>query len=256
MITIVAPSSAFSLYQEANAQPMVAHRNLLAEGTITNASLPSGAPRADAVTEDTSEYWLPTGAETADLCFIAAHTLGTEGESLSVQYYDGSTWQTIATISPDDDQPFMVVFPSRSAAQWGISITGAAQIGVAWIGPRVIIPGGVVPDYTPIWASTRITKFPGVTRRGHFRGQRIERAGASISAQFMPLEYDFAHDTLADFRDRYNNGRAFIWASAPSVFPTDVAYAWAPDDAIFAPSIQAGGELVNLSLTMECFVYA
>lgn len=265
MITIIPTTVGFSNYENANSQPMVSYRNLLANGTITNALLPSGAPRADAVTEDTTEYWAPTGADTlrvtlasaepADVCFIAAHTLGTEGESLSVQYLDG-TWQTLATITPTDDQPFMVVFPRKTATQWGISVTGACQIGVAWIGPRIVIPGGVVPDYSPVWASRRVEKYPGVTRRGHFRGQRIERIGASLSVQFMPLEHDFALNDLSGFRDHYNEGRAFIWASAPMVFPDDAAYCWAPDNAVFAPSIRAGGDLVNLSLAMEAFVYA
>ncbi|MCU0732554.1 MAG: hypothetical protein MUE84_13345, partial [Hyphomonas sp.] len=142
MITIIPTLTGFSRYEAANSQPMVAYRNLLArnllaEGTITNALLPSGAPRADAVTEDTTEYWAPTGADTlratitgaADICFIAAHTLGSAGRSLSVQYYDGAVWQTIATVAPTDNSPFMVVFPNRTATQWGISVTGACQIG-------------------------------------------------------------------------------------------------------------------------------
>jgi hypothetical protein len=127
---------------------------------------------------------------------------------------------------------------------------------VAWIGPRLVIPGGVVPDYTPVWAAHRVEKYPGVTRRGHFRGQRIERTGASLAAQFMPLEHDFALISMADFRRHYNEGRAFIWASAPRLFQEDVAYCWAPEDATFAPAIRAGGDLVNLSLTMEAYVYA
>lgn len=265
MITILPTLTGFSRYEAANSQPMVAYRNLLAEGTITNALLPSGAPRADAVTEDTTEYWAPTasdtlratlaGAETADICFIAAHTLGSAGRTLSVQYFNGSTWQTIGTVAPADNAPFMVVFPSQLATGFGISVSGSCQIGVAWIGPRLIIPGGVVPDYAPVWAAHRVEKYPGVTRRGHFRGQRIERTGARLSAQMMPIDHDFALNDMADFRTHYNEGRAFVWASAPRLFTDDAAYCWAPDDASFAPTIRAGGDLVNLSLTMEAFVY-
>lgn len=250
-------------YDELNSQPMVAYRNLLAEGTITDALLPSGAPRADAVTEDTSEYWAPSGssslrctlagAETASVAFFDAHTMGSEGRTLTLERFDG-TWQTITTYAPPNDDPFMIVFPDESRTGYGISVSGACQIGVAWIGPRLVIPGGVVPDYAPIWASKRVEKFPAVTRRGNFRGQRIERSGASLSAEFMPVTHTFALSDMADFRDHFNDGRAFVWASAPRVFPEDCAYCWADQDRTLSMTIRAGGDLVNLSMAMEAYV--
>lgn len=255
-------------YAEANAQPMVSYRNLLTEGTVASAGLPVAAPRADAITESTAEYWQPesvpdtlratmASTEIADVCFIGAHTLGTAGAALAVQYYDGAAWQTITTVTPTDDQPFMVLFPRRTATGWGIQVTGAvAQIGLAWIGPRFIIPGGVQPDYQPIWATRRVEKFPGVSRRGHFTGQRIERVGASVSASFMPLDHDFALYTMADFRQHFNEGRAFIWAPAPGVFSRDVAYVWAADGETLGHSILAGGDLVTFSMRMEAYAVA
>ncbi len=260
MITILPGNAA---YDELNAQPMVAYRNLLAEGTITDALLPSGAPRADAVTQDTSEFWAPTAAATlratlgssapASVCFIAGHTLGSNGRTLTLERFD-STWQTITTYAPTTDDPFAIIFPEESRTGFGIGVSGACQIAIAWIGPRLVIPGGVVPDYVPIWAAKRIEKFPAETRRGHFRGQRIERAGASLSAQFMPVSHTFALTTMADFRDHYNEGNAFIWAPAPAVFPRDVAYCWGDQDRTLDMSIRQGGDLVNLSMQMEAFV--
>ena len=260
MITIIAGTPA---YDELNAQPMVAYRNLLAEGTITDALLPSGAARADAVTQDTSEYWAPTGAETlrstlagaetAAVCFIAGHTLGSLGITLTVERYSGS-WATITTYAPTNDDPFMIVFPDESMTGFGIGVSGACQIAVAWIGPRLVIPGGVVPDYVPIWAAKRLEKFPAVTRRGHFRGQRIERAGASLSAQFMPVTHDFALTDMAGFRDHFNEGNAFVWAPAPGIFTSDVGYCWADQDKTISTAIRAGGNLVNLSFAMEAYV--
>lgn len=249
-----------------NAQPCVLWRNLLSEGTITNPTLPTTAPRANGITESTFDYWLPTAvpdtlqanfgaAQTADCCVIAAHTLGTAGASVAVQYYDGATWQTINTVSPTDNDTFMILWPSRSATGWRIQLsTAVAQIGVVMIGPRLVIPGGVTPGYAPIWASRQIKKYAGVSRRGHFIGQRIERAGGRLSAQFMPITHAFALNDMRSFRTRYNEGNAFAWAAAPSVFTEDVAYCWAPDGAIFQPTILAGGELVSLSLDMEAYI--
>lgn len=264
MLIITADSS--SAYNEANAQPMVMFRNLLAEGTITDAALPAATPRANAATESTFDYWQPAsvpetlratlaGAEAADGAFFAAHTLGSEGATLTVQYFNGSTWVTQATYAPTSDDPFGFIWPSRSATGWGIQISGAvAQVGIAWIGPRLVIPGGVLPDYQPIWASRRIEKYAGVSRRGQFFGQRIQRAGARLTPSFMDVPYTFAQDTLADFRTHYNEGKAFVWASAPGVFPKDAAYCWATDDAFLQSPVRSGGDWCGLSMDMEAFV--
>lgn len=264
MIHIVTSSN--PAFAEANAQPFVAYRNLLAEGTVTDAALPAAAPRANAVTESTFDFWESdndpdtlrvslASAQEAAVAMIAAHSLGSQGATLEVQYYDGADWQTIHSVTPTDDQPFCIIWDAISADGWGLRITGAlAQIGMAWIGPRLVIPGGVLPDYSPVWAGRRVTKYPGTSRRGQWFGQRIERVGGSVAPEFMPIPYTFAESNMAEFRDHYNEGRAFVWASAPSVFPDDVAYCWAPDEAVFAPTVLAGGELVNLALTMEAYV--
>jgi RNA recognition motif-containing protein len=176
-----------------------------------------------------------------------------DGRTLTVERFNG-TWQTITTYAPANNDPFAIIFPDESRTGYGIGVSGACQIAVAWIGPRLVIPGGVVPDYSPVWAAERIEKFPAVTRRGHFRGQRIERSGASLSAQFMPVTHTFAISDMADFRDHFNEGKAFVWASAPSVFLRDVAYCWADQGQTLGATIRAGGNLVNLSLAMEAYV--
>lgn len=250
-------------YKEANAQPTVIYRNLMAEGTITNSTLPTTAPRANAVSEGTFDYWLPAsvpdtlqctfgGAQTADGCLIAGHTLGSAGATVNVQYYNGSSWVTLVSATPTDNDPILLLWPARSATGWGIQITTAvAQISALMIGPRLGIPGGIVPGYTPQWASRVITKYPGVSRRGQYFGQRVERAGLSMSASFMPIEYSYALTTMAGFRKHYDDGKAFAWASAPSVFGEDCAYVWAPEGAVIRMPVLAGGQLVNLSIDME-----
>jgi hypothetical protein len=259
MIYIVADPSA--AYAEANAQPMVAWDNLLARGTITNGSLPAGAPRLDAVDENTADFWQPTGADTlratmvgseaADCAFFAAHTLA--GRTVKVQYFNGSTWVDQATVVPTDNSPFLIIFPTRSATGWGISVDGACIIGVAWIGPRIVIPGGVVPGYTPVWAAREVRKWGGGTRKGHWLGQRVDMVTANLTPQFMQVPYDFAATTLKAFRARYNEGRAFVFASAPSVFPEDCAYVWAEEGESLPAPISAGAIYTDLSFNVTAY---
>lgn len=265
-MTLIVTSSSDPAYIEANAQPCVFYQNLLASGTVANSGLPASTPRLNAYSGDTDTYWQPASvpetlratfgsAQAADGAFFAAHTLGTAGATLTAQYFDGSTWQTQATHTPTDNQPFGFIWPARSATGWGIQIsTAVAQIGVGWIGPRLVIPGGVKPDYEPIWAAYEIIKASGTTRRGHFQGQAIERAGARLSPSFMDIPFAFARDNLAPFRRHYNEGNPFVWASAPGVFPTDAAYCWAADGERLAAPIRAGGLWCGLDMSFEAYV--
>lgn len=265
-MTLIVTASTAPAYIEANAQPCVFYRNLLAVGTVANSGLPTATPRLNAYAGDTDTYWQPASvpdtlratfgaAETADGAFFAAHTLGTAGATLTVQYFDGSVWQTQATYAPTTNQPFGFIWPARSATGWGLQIsTAVAQIGVGWIGPRLVIPGGVKPDYEPIWAAREIVKAEGTTRRGHFQGQAIERAGARLNPSLMDVPIAFARDDMAAFRTVYNEGNPFIWASAPGVFPTDAAYCWAPSNARLGAPIRAGGQWCGLDMSFEAYV--
>lgn len=258
-IYIIADSS--PVYAENNAQPMVMWDNLLARGTITNASSPADAPRLNAVDENTVDFWQPTGADTlratmagseaADCAFFAAHTLA--GIQVKVQYFDGSVWQDQAVVTPATNEPFMIVFPTRSATGWGISVNGACIVGVAWVGPRIVIPGGVLPGYEPVWAAREVRKWGGGTRRGHWLGQRVDAVTAQLSPQFLQVPYDFSATTLAAFRKRYNEGRAFVFASAPSIFVDDCAYVWAEDGESLPAPISAGALYTDLSFNVTSY---
>lgn len=261
MSNIVIVADASPVYAENNAQPMVSWDNLLARGTIASATLPADAPRLNAVDENTVDFWQPTGADTlratfgaseaADCAFFAAHTLS--GRTVKVQYYNGSIWVDLATVVPTTNEPFLIVFPNRSATGWGVSVDGACIIGVAWIGPRIVIPGGVLPGYEPVWAAREIKKWGGGTRRGHWLGQRADMVTAQLTPQFLQVPYDFSANTLAAFRKRYNDGRAFVFASAPSIFLDDCAYVWAEDGESLPSPISAGAVYTELSFNVTAY---
>lgn len=260
MITIV--SSADASYAEANAQPMVSYQNILSIKDLTNGSLPAVNPRLNAVSDSTADFWQSTGADSlrtvtsgsslsADVAFFAAHDLS--GKTVTIQRWNGSTWVTVATVVPSSNEPFMVVFPSVSSTGWGFTVSAACQIGVAWIGPRLVIPGGVSPGYQPVWASRSVKKLGGGTRKGHWMGQRIEAVTAEIIAEFTPQQYDFVDGDLFPFLKHFENGSPFIWASAPSYFDRDVAYCWADDEEAVAISILTSGDLCSMSMRMTAY---
>lgn len=263
MITITTAVPASFAYNDANAQPMVSYINNLAEKALINGSLPAVNPRQNAVTESTADFWQCTGADqlttvtsggslSADIAFFAAHDLS--GKTVTVLRWNGSAWVSVSSVVPASNAPFMIVFPSTSATGWGFSVSAAAQVGVAWIGPRLVIPGGVTPGYTPVWANRMVKKLGGGSRKGHWMGQRIEAVTAELRADFTPQEYSFITGALFPFIQHFENGSPFVWASAPSFFNRDCAYCWAEDEDKIDISILTGGDLCTMS--MEMIAYA
>ena len=258
MISITTGTS--PAYNEDNRQPMVFFDNLLATGTLTNGTLPTNGPRSQAVDGNTYDYWATAGGRdtiratlgaprSAECAFIAAHNLS--GTVVKVQRLVGATWTDTATFTPTSNDPFLMIFPAQTSDGWGFEVDGSKVIGVAMIGPRLVIPGGVTPDYNPIWSAKTINRYPNVSRGGHFLGQKIVSAGASLSANLLRVTYAFAQSTLQAFRDHHNDGLPFVWASAPAIFTTDVAYCWA-DDTLHTP-ILGGGDWCSLSLQMTAY---
>jgi hypothetical protein len=259
MIVNIAPN-ADPAYAEANAQPMVSWRNLLREGTIADANLPTSAPRQNAVEEDTVSFWAPNAGATfrstlsapatASVGFIAGRDIA--GKTFGFQFFNGTTWITLVSVTKTDNQPALVVFPDTTASGFGVFTDDACEVSNLWIGPRIVIPGGVQPGYRTVKAARSVEKLPGRTNRGQWLGQRIGNITAELQANLMPLDRSFIDTQLADFRTRYTEGRAFLWAPAPGVYD-DAAYCWAESGTQFGDTPLAGGRLCDLTLTMRAY---
>lgn len=262
MITIIAASPASAAYDEANAQPMVSYVNNLTEKALENALLPATNPRQNAVSQSTADFWQCTGADnlrtvttggslSAEVAFFAAHNLS--GKTVEIQRWNGSSWVNVASVVPASNDPFMVVFPPVSATGWGFTVSAASQVGVAWIGPRLIIPGGVTPGYEPVFLNRRVKKLGGGSRKGHFLNQRIEAVVASVEADFTPQQFSFINGSFLPFARHFENGQPFIWASAPSYFQRDCAYCWAEDEDKVDIGVLTGGDLCTMSMRMTAY---
>jgi hypothetical protein len=80
---------------------------------------------------------------------IAAHNLS--GKVVTVAKWTGAAYATVATFTPPDNSPIMVRFDGDTATQWRLSVaSGPFNIGVAFIGQALDVPGVIHPPHTPL----------------------------------------------------------------------------------------------------------
>jgi hypothetical protein len=244
---------------------MVLFRNVLAEGTLAASTAAADGAGANALGPQTYDFWVPTAmpatlavtlgsAVSCDACAIVAHTLGSSGATLIVQYFSG-TWQTVGSFAPTDDADLLILFPAASSTQWRIQVTGSTipAIGVAMIGPRLLIPGGVRAGYVPTDLAVSVELMPSVTIGGQFVGTRVNRRGAGTTAALVPQERTWIEGAAAPFIAHYNEGGTFIWASAPAILTNDMAYCWRSGDTLSA-SYNGGAVYGDMTLELSAYV--
>ncbi|MEM9226277.1 MAG: hypothetical protein AAGA24_07145, partial [Pseudomonadota bacterium] len=124
-----------------------------------------------------------SAAEAADTLCIAAHDLGTQGATITVEYDNGGGFTVLGQHTPTDDSAIMLLMPSAMADTWRVSVTGAVAaptIGVMMLGERLTIPRGLTDGYTKTAWGREIELLTGITRSGQFLGNRIIRQSGQI----------------------------------------------------------------------------
>lgn len=93
------------------------------------------------------------GTAQCDYCVIAAHTMGTSGNTLQVQYWNGSSWTgLIAASAITTDEPIFVIFPPQTRQRWRIQVSNGSppEIGVIKFGKAMQMERALYGGHTPI----------------------------------------------------------------------------------------------------------
>ncbi len=252
-----------------DALPTILYTNLFSTGTVTASTEATGYDKENAVSESTYDQWSPTtlpaqlivdmGTSTAaDCAALVAHDCGTKAVTVNVAHSsDSVSWTQVGSVLPTDDSPILFLFASASNRYWRFRFTGAGDepfIGVAMIGERFNMPSGIVTPYAPMWASKQYDMLPSTSIGGQFLGNRIIRKSAETSVNFIPVSGSFAETDLRPFMEHYNQGKAFVFASSPSVFDLDVGYCWKTPGGLIRPSYDEDGNWLNVSMDIQCYV--
>lgn len=168
----------------------IAHaRNWLAGGTATASGTATGFFADAPLNTLTYEAWRPDAlpatwtythnvAAKCDYCCIAGHDMGTRGASLSVQYYDGSTWQAvIAATQIRDNSPIFCIFAPQTASQWRVSITGTTlpKISVIRFGKALQMQRPIFGGHSPITLARQTVLRSNKSETGEYLGRSKTR---------------------------------------------------------------------------------
>lgn len=235
-------------------KPRIGYENLLFERPVSSFSATSSAPGypADAVSRpDTAERW--RGESSSDTLTInlgatrsfnyigiAAHTLGSEGASVTVQGEQ---------ITPADNRPILLLMEDRSDYQINLNISGGpASIGVVYVGRVLEVMRPVYGGHTPGALSRETTLKRSLSRGGQFLGQQIRRKGTSSGLDLANLSPEWYRDRFDPFVEHARRFPFFL-AWRPTRFPDEVMYAWAPDD--IKPSNSGTRDLMEVSFSVR-----
>jgi hypothetical protein len=237
-------------------------------GTITASSAANGFGAALAATPQTYSAWRPTAlpatwaidagsAQAVDYCGIGAHSIGSNGGTVFIEYLVGSTWTLAATVTPTDDTALLFLFPEVSAQEWRVRITGGtpARVGNIRFGKVTTLPRqSTFAPALPITEAEQFTYNVNVSATGEWLGRSVVAAGLEFSFQVEHVSETFADGEWALFRRHCNEGDAtFYVAPKPAAYPKEVAYAW-PSDTVRANRAFPKKE-ISRTIELQCNGY-
>ena len=241
----------------------IGYQTITRTGTLTASTAAALHPAYAAGLPNTYESWLGTAVPSwlqcdngspadVDYCAIAAHNLGTLGNTFKFQHSaDGSTW-TDATpeLTVPDNTPIMVFFGEASARYWRLQIlTGASpKIGVWYAGKSLAMQTGIESGYSPINLSRNTTVRSNKSEGGQFLGRYIVREGVSGKIDFIDLSDDWYREYFDPFvlSARANT---FFLAWNPAYRPSDVVYGWTQGD--ISPTYTDPTGLISVSMNIQ-----
>lgn len=222
--------------------PRILYDDINRRGTISGSTQQTGFEAENAADYLTWDFWRPSTlpaeltvtteeAEPFDYALIAAHTLGTNRNNVTLQYHNGSSWTTISALSPGTDRVIVFLFTELFSNRARIQITEGTvpSIGVFMVGKALAVQRKLYKGHTPITLSKRTVKQPNRSEGGHWLGTSIRREGAATSIAFANLKSDWIRQKFEPFIEAARS-YPFGWVWRPDEFPAEVAYVFAPDD--------------------------
>lgn len=189
---------------------------------------------------------------------LAAHTLGTSGVSVKLQYStNGTTWlDAFSTYAPLTNEDIFFLFPKVSGRYFRINFTGSGfTVGIAMAGVALKFPHSPLDGYTPLHHARKYTKLFNDSIKGQFLGNRVLAAGAETSVDLGFMDRVWFENNIRGFESHFNQGGTFFYAGCPSKYPLDMGYCRAAgDDGVLDITWTERDKMAELSFSIQSYV--
>lgn len=273
----------------------IGYQTFVPDSTITASTEAAGFPASAVALSMTYEKWKPTALPAtiefvlpadsdSDYVGIAAHTLGSAGCTVAVEYaysltegetaffqshneLDGGpslsmdfaaqeyelleeSYTAAETIAPSDDSAIMVLVKETMARYWRLTITGSTipEIGVVYIGKVLAMQRMIYGGHSPGTLSRQTDIRPTRSEGGQFLGRSIIRQGLATSFQWENLKAQWYRDNFDPFVEAARTAPFFI-AWRPEDFPREVIYCWTSSD--ISPSNQGVKDFMSVGFSAQ-----
>lgn len=212
----------------------IGYDNALINGSATAISDNAGA--ANMLTPSTYDKWRPTVDTLATLIGtsqqcnyvgIAAHNLGTDGVTLSVQVSNGAGSVEVYNQLVVDNKALFIRFTAGTYDRVTLVVSGstATEIGVVFLGLELEMMRPIFAGHNPSVLSATDVMTPQVSDGGQFLGKQIVRQGYGTSADFKHLTDEWYRSTFQPFVEHAKT-RPYFWAWNLLESPGDIVYGW------------------------------
>lgn len=257
---IVTALASDAAYLSTKNNPIIGYHNVVEASGLTSTTALDGYPVSNLANSSTALVWKGDSGSTeyitvvttgeVDYMAIARHNMFTAGCTLSVEYYDGSSWvEIVAAFVPEDDEPILIRFPLVAYGQVRLKIQNATvdpYIAIMYVGQLLVLQRRIFVGHSPARLSRKPTTLNAVSENGNFLGRITvsEMNGSSVQMQNLDPEWyrELFDPFLVAARDE-----PFFFAWRPYDFPDELSFAWLTD--MPQPSNQLPNGMMSVSFS-------
>lgn len=244
----------------------IAHSgNWLSGGTITPSTTDAAYFANGPANSLTYEKWKATAlaatweydhgaAALCDYCVIGAHNMGTNGNTLQIQYWNGASWTgVIPATAITDDMEIMAIFGQQTRQRWRISISGGSipEIGVIKFGKAMQMERPIYGGHAPLHMARQTVLRSNQSDTGEFLGRTKQRVQLGSTFSFANLTAAWVRANWRPFQKAIETEPFFI-AWRPQDF-SEVALC--QSDAVPIPQNMGVRDLMSVEMQVRARAY-
>lgn len=246
--------------------PIVGYRNIVTPANIvadgedplypvSNLANPATHLRWQSDAADEQYITITTGsADPIDYVGFARHNFGSGEIPVSIEVDDGSGFvEVIPPVIPGDDSPLLFRFTAGSYVDARIKLGAGSAIpraAVLHVGKLLVLPSKIWQDHTPITFGRRQTVINGRSTTGEFLGSILTGAWNEGRIKETLIDPDvYREDVDAFMAAAVYERAAFFFGWRPQMYPTEVGYCWALNEA--QPKNSTGHGLTEFDMQIQ-----